>query len=295
MEIFQAIFLGIVQGFTEFLPISSSGHLILVPWFFGWEDSGLAFDVALHFGTLIAVVAYFWKDLIVIVRNGFSGIRSKKSTFTKASSSAEANEDKSVDRQALNSKPMTNKNVEYPKNLLWLLAIATVPGVFAGYFFESQAETILRSPLVIVFSLSIGGLLLYWADRRLRNVKPLKNITIKNTIFIGCAQALAIIPGVSRSGITMTAGLFSNLNRVAVAKFSFLMSIPVIFGAFVYKFNDFAGEGIGIVEIAGIIAAAVSGYLAIAGLIKFVEKTSYKIFFWYRLGLALLILLVWFL
>lgn len=272
MEIFQAIILGLVQGFTEFLPISSSGHLVLIPWFFGWEDPGLAFDVALHFGTLVAVIAYFWKDLIVIIKNGLT--RNGKIKETK-----------------LDNK----KDEEYPKNLLWLLAIATIPGVLAGYFFESQAETVLRSPLVIVFSLSIGGFFLYWADRKLKNVKPLKKITIKNTIFIGCAQALAIIPGVSRSGITMTAGLFSNLNRVAVAKFSFLMSIPVIFGAFVYKFNDFAGEGIGIVEIAGIIAATVSGYLAIAGLIKFVERTSYKIFFWYRLGLAGLILLVWFL
>lgn len=272
MDVFQAIILGIVQGLTEFLPISSSGHLVLIPWFFGWEDPGLAFDVALHFGTLIAVVAYFWKDLIVIIKNGFR-------------------KDNEIKEDNLNDK----ENTEYPKNLLWFLAIATIPGVLAGYFFESQAETVFRSPLVIVFSLSIGGFLLYWADRRLKNSKPLRKITIKNIIFIGLAQALAIIPGVSRSGITMTAGLFSNFNRIAVAKFSFLMSIPVIFGAFIYKFSDFVEAGIGVKEIVGIIVAATSGYLAIAGLIKFIEKTSYKIFFWYRLGLAGLILLVWFL
>lgn len=257
MSITQAIVLGLIQGLTEFLPISSSGHLVLAPWFFNWTDPGLAFDVALHLGTLLAVIIYFFKDFIEILKEPFQ-------------------------------KQKTDK---IP--LLYLLIIATIPGSLTGYFLEEQAETIFRNPLIVATTLIIGGALLYLADYLTKKTKSLKKITTKNAIIIGLAQALAIVPGVSRSGATITAGLFLKFDRISAARFSFLLSAPIIFGATVAKFKDFWAAGIGTAEIVGIFCAALSGYVAIAGLIKFVQKVSYKIFFWYRLALAILIVIFW--
>ncbi len=262
MEIFQATILGIVQGLTEFFPISSSAHLVLVPHFFGWEDPGLTFDVALHFGTLVAVVAYFRRDLIAILK--------------------------------LKIKNQNGKEPKrYPDNMLNLLIIATIPGALAGYYFNDQAETIFRHPLLIAGTLSLFGFLLFLADKKSKKSRSSNEINRIDAMIIGLVQAAAILPGVSRSGMTITAGLFRGLDRKSAARFSFLLSVPIIFGATLFSAKDFFGMDVGIAEIAGIIAAALSGYLAIAGLIKFIEKTSYKIFFWYRLALALLIAGIW--
>ncbi len=263
MDLLQTIVLGAVQGLGEFLPISSSAHLILAPWFFGWHDQGLAFDVALHFGTLVAVLLYFGKDWIEIVASGFG--------WTVNNSSG----------------------TRYPKNTLWILVLATIPGAAAGYLLEDQAETVFRNPLLIVVTLSVVGFILYWADRRLQNGKSLEDLSWGEGAIIGLAQALAIIPGVSRSGATISSALLLGIDRVSAARFSFLLSTPIIFGATVLKLKSFLSAGVGYTEIIGIFTAAFTGYCAIASLIKFVSTVSYRVFFWYRIGLALVILIAW--
>lgn len=266
MDLMQAIVLGILQGIGEFLPISSSAHLILAPWLFKWQDPGLTFDVALHFGTLIAIVLYFGKDWVEILGSAF-GIE----TFSRRG-------------------PRT----PYPPGLLWLLVVATIPGAVAGFFLEHQAETVFRNPLLIAITLAVVGFLLYWADKRLSARKNLRKISFGDAVLIGVAQAFAIIPGVSRSGSTITAALFLGLDRVSAARFSFLMCTPIIFGACVLKAKVFFASAIGAPEIVGILIAAVTGYLAIAGLIRFVQEVSYKVFFWYRLALAIVVAAVWY-
>jgi len=263
MDWFQAIVLGTIQGLGEFLPISSSAHLILAPWLFGWDDPGLTFDVALHFGTLIAVFLYFGKDWIKILKAGLG------------------RPDKSF------------SGTYYPGNFLWLLVLATIPGALVGYLLEHQAETVFRNPLLIAITLSVVGFILFWADKRLRSRKNLQEISWGDAVIIGSAQALAIVPGVSRAGSTITTALFLGIDRVSAARFSFLLSTPIIFGATVLKLRSFLAAGVGLPEVVGIVTAALTGYLAIASLIKFVATVSYKIFFWYRLALAVMIVAVW--
>lgn len=264
MDIFQSIILGIVQGLGEFLPISSTAHLVLVPYFTGWKDPGLAFDIALHLGTLIALVIFFGKDWIVIIKLALSG-----------------------------SKVIKYETDSYLNNkkILWLIVIATIPGVIFGFLFEDKAETVFRNPLLIALALSFFGLILFLSDKYLKHKKNISSIGIWDSIVIGFSQAAAIIPGVSRSGATITAGLFRGLNRVDAARFSFLLSTPIIFGAAFLKLPELFSEGFDLGIIFGVFFSALSGYLAIKYLLKFVEKYSYAAFFWYRLGLAALIVL----
>jgi len=264
IEIIQSIFLGIAQGLGEFLPISSTAHLALLPYLVNFDDPGLAFDVALHLGTLIAVLGFFWKDWIEIFKLMFKN-------------------------SSLKSKVESQK---YGNNLLYFLIIATIPGVLAGFFLESQAETIFRSPLLIAGALFIFGLILYLADKYFSVKKDLTKISLLDSIVIGVAQAIAIIPGVSRSGVTMTAGRFLGLDRRSAARFSFLLSTPIIFGAAILKVNYFWENITDVNMILGIIFAAVSGWLAIKYLLQFLEKYSFAVFFWYRLVLAVVIVLV---
>lgn len=264
MSLLEAIVLGTIQGLGEFLPISSSAHLILAPWFFGWSDPGLAFDVALHFGTLVAVLIYFGKDWVAILMTALQ--RTDRGLF----------------------------GTHYPPNFLWLLVAATIPGALVGYLLEHQAETVFRNPVLIAATLSIVGYLLYWADKRLRSRKTLQAISWADAMIIGTAQALAIVPGISRAGSTITTALLLGIDRVSAARFSFLLSTPIIFGATVLKLKSFFEAGVGPMEITGILTAAITGYLAIASLIKFVATVSYKVFFWYRLALALVIVVVWY-
>ncbi len=259
MDIIQSIFLGIVQGLGEFFPISSTAHLAIVPYLWDFKDPGLAFNVALHLGTLIAVVAFFWRDWVEIILN----IKNK------------------------------NEKSLYQKNILWLLIIATIPGVLAGYFLESKAETIFRSPLLIAGMLFVFGLILYLADKYFSTKKDLTKISLVDSIIIGVAQAIAIIPGVSRSGATMTAGRFLGLDRKSAARFSFLLSTPIIFGAAILKIEYLLVNITDINLILGIIFAALSGWLAIKYILKFLEKYSFAVFFWYRLALAALIVIVY--
>jgi len=267
MEALQAIILGLVQGLGEFLPISSTAHLILVPYFFGWPDPGLAFDVALHLGTLIAVVGFFWKDWITIFKLAL------KSKYQVSS----IKNQESDEMQTYNSK------------ILWLLILATIPGVLAGYFLETKVETVLRDPLIIAVTLFLLGLILYVADKYLQHQKNLSQVNWKGALIIGLSQAIAIIPGVSRSGATITAGLFLGLSRQSAARFSFLLSTPIILGATIFKMPELFQSGINWPIILGVLVSALAGYLAIKYLLLFIEKIGYGIFFWYRTLLALLI------
>jgi len=262
MEIHQAVILAIVQGLTEFLPISSSAHLALAPWILGWKDQGLTFDIAMHFGTLAAVVAYFFRDWMQILAQG-AGLRWGSD-------------------EALSRNP----------RLLWLLAAATVPvGVF-GYAFKGQAEQDWRNPLVIATMLVSVGLLMWWAERAGRKVKDIGQVSAGDAMAIGLAQALAIVPGTSRSGITITAGLFRGLEREAAARFSFLLSTPAIGAAALKAFWDLhrSGERVewGLFAL-GMSVSAVTGCLVIAFLLRFLRRHSLRFFVYYRIVFGIMV------
>jgi len=271
VPIIQAIVLGITQGLSEFLPISSSGHLILVRWLFGWdelqpESVAKAFDVALHLGTLIAVVAYFWRDLIVYVREGVLLV---------------------VKRQ----RPSTAEG-----RLAWLLVLSAVPAGIVGALFESVIDEHLGTPFVIAISLIVFGLVLGWADR-LPGERPAEGYRTADALAVGAAQVLALSPGTSRSGVTMTAARMKGFTRDAAARLSFLMSIPVIAGAVVFKLGSLVADGVpdglGVPMAVGIVTAGLSGWLAVWGTIRLVRTRSFMPFVVYRcvLGVAVLVLL----
>ncbi len=257
MTVFQALVMGVIQGLGEFLPISSSAHLVLAPWAFGWEDPGLSFDVALHMGTLFAVAAFFWRDWAEL----FSEAIIKRSGSQKAS-------------------------------MFWYLMVATIPGGLAGYLLEEQAETIFRNPLVIAVMLISMGIILYLVDRYALKRKDMHKIAFSDSLLIGLSQAFAIIPGVSRSGVTMTAGRALGMTRETAARFSFLLSTPIILGAGVMKVGDIAPGDINLAFITGIVSAAVVGFLSIGFLLKYLTERSFALFVWYRLFLGLAIIML---
>jgi undecaprenyl-diphosphatase len=266
MEIFAAALLGIVQGLTEFLPISSSAHLILVPWFLGWKPEGLAFDVSLHVGTAIAVIAFFWKDWIRLACELILGIKEGK----------------------LLGNP--------DRRLAWFLVVGTIPALVAGLAFEGFVEQQLRSPLIIVFTLAILAAFLFWAERRSRQDRTIENYTWADSISIGFSQALALIPGVSRSGITMTVGMLRNSTRTSAARFSFLLSTPVIAGAGILELLRLVkaalhpSQGMELVHwnalAVGFVCAAVSGFLCIRFFLRYLQTRSFMPFVVYRFLLA---------
>ncbi len=258
MTLIQAAILGLVQGLGEFLPISSSAHLVLVPWLFGWTDPGLTFDIALHIGTLVAVVLYFWRDWWQLIIKGFTDIRSVEG------------------------------------RLFWYLAAASVPGAIAGFLLEKRAETIFRSPVLIAVMLIVMGILLYWADRRSAKKIEMKDITFGTSILIGISQALAIIPGVSRSGITMTTGLMTGLTRVGAARFSFLLSTPIIFGAAVVKLPHIVSNpSVITVDFAiGMLVSCITGIAGIGFLLRYVQTRDFLPFVLYRFVIGALVIVI---
>lgn len=272
MQLWHAIILGIVQGLGEFLPISSSAHLVIVPWLLRFEDPGLAFDVALHFGTLLALIAYFYKDWIAIFKSALS-----EGTLRGASLGA----------QYSTSPPFS------APYLLWKLALASVPGAAIGYILEKQADTLFRSPLLIAGTMAAMGLLLWVVDQTSSKIKSMAHIGFTESIFIGLSQALAIIPGVSRSGITITAGLALGLNRNAAARFSFLMATPITFGACLVKAKAFRHSGLNLELLAGIGVSAFFGFLSIKYMLSYLQHYSYKVFVGYRLAFSALVLVVY--
>ncbi len=264
MSILHALVLGIVQGLGEFLPISSTAHLVITPWLFKWNDPGLGFDLALHMGTLAALLFYFWQDILLIIRGFF---------------------------HSLSPASRDLQNNIYQK-LSWLIIIASIPGAVIGYLLESKAESSLRSPLLIAITLASFGLVFWLVDYLGKKAKNLDRITKLDALLIGLGQAVAIIPGVSRSGATMATGLALGFKREDAARFSFLMSAPIIFGAGLVAFENF-GKGVTLVELAvGFITSAIVGFLSIKFLLQYLAKHDYKIFVWYRLALAALILVV---
>ena len=269
MPIYQAIILGIVQGLSEFLPISSSGHLLLVPWFAGWEELDpsikKSFDVALHLGTLVAVVGYFWRDVSTYVVEGTKLVVARK------------------------VPPTTDGK------LAWLFVLATLPAAAVGALFEDQIDTRLGTPTIIGISLIGFGVLLAIADRSLGR-RRVEDFRAKDALLVGAAQALALNPGTSRSGITMTAGRFLGFDREAAVRISFVMSIPVIFGAVVFKFAGLLSDGIpaGLLVplIVGIITSGLSGWLAVWGTLRIVRTRSFMPFVIYRIVLGVIVLVV---
>lgn len=266
MNIFHSFILGLVQGLGEFLPISSSAHLIITPWLFKWEDPGLGFDVALHWGTLLAVLVYFKTDVRDLIR-GFW--------------------------HSLFKATRDLQNNIYQK-LSWLLIIASVPGAIIGKLLEKQAEHAFRNPMIIAVTISSFGILLLLADWFGKKIKNLDRIKKSDALIIGIAQALSIIPGVSRSGSTIATGLALGFKREDAARFSFLMSIPITFGAGLVGLKDgFGGASMANLGV-GFFTAAVVGFLAIKYMLRYIVKHDYKIFTWYRLAFAALILVVYF-
>ena len=258
MDLVHAIVLGIVQGFSEVLPISSSAHLILIPMFLKWPESGLTFDVALHLGTFIAMAAYFRRDIVEMVVSFFAALSTR-----------------SLDTPA--------------KRLPFMIIAATVPAAIVGKLFEHNIEEIFRSnPLLIASFMIVFGIILGIVDRMGHKRLLLDETTPKSAMIVGVMQCLALIPGVSRSGITITAGLMLGFTREAAARFSFLMSLPIVAGAALLKTLHLCKHGIpageGAPMLAGIIASAVIGYISVAFLLRFVQKNSIAPFVWYRIA-----------
>ena len=267
----QALIMGIVQGLTEFLPVSSSGHLIVVPFLFGWHDTfinSLAFSVMLHIGTLAALLAYFRADWLRIVPAGIAAMR----------------------HRSFGGDP--------DRRLAWLLLASTVPATVAGLLLGDLIENNLRQIGLVVVTLVVGGGILWLADRVGARTKGVHDVTLPVAVAIGAAQALALIPGISRSGISISAARFAGLDRAAAARFSFLMATPVTAGAALFEIRRLLnGEAAVVVSFGplaiGMIAAFVSGALAISVLLRYLRSSSLEIFVWYRLILAAAILVVW--
>jgi undecaprenyl-diphosphatase len=264
MPLHQAVILAIVQAFTEFLPISSSAHLALAPWLLGWKDQGLTFDIALHFGTTLAVIIYFFRDWLQIAAQAF-GIRYRP-----------------------------DNELAMNPGLLWLLAAASLPiGIF-GLLFEDYAETTWRNPFLIATMLVLLGLLLAYAERISRRTRGIDSIGFKDAMIIGVAQALAIVPGTSLSGITITAGLFRHINRHSAARFSFLLSTPAIVAASAKASYDLYKHG-GIPPesrtafLAGVLVSAVAGCFVIAVFLRFLREHTLRGFAVYRVVFGIIV------
>ncbi|MBI2955677.1 MAG: undecaprenyl-diphosphate phosphatase [Acidobacteria bacterium] len=292
MTLWQAIVLAVVQGVTEFLPISSTAHLVLVPWLLGWQDPGLTFDVALHAGTLVAVLLYFAREWTALLTGAFrAGMHRLWAIKAENPFAGELN---------LPRPSPLPRSVELNANMLLVIAAATLPGALAGYFLESYAETGFRRPALVAAALIAVALLMWVADRRRTLVRRVDSIGLADGVIIGLAQAVAIIPGTSRAGITIAAGMFRNLTREAAARFSFLLAAPIIAGATAKEGLDLLRDGLPAGTSAadfavGFVVSAAVGYAAIAFLLRYLEVRTLKIFVAYRLAWGVIILAVEFL
>lgn len=260
MSVFRAVILGIIQGIAEFLPISSSAHLILLPYLFGWEESGLAFDVALHFGTMMAVLVVFFKDWWDLFIGAIKDIKTKKKTTEG--------------------------------KMFWYLVIATIPAAGAGLLLDDIIENVIRNKIwIIALALAIMGMLIFlgdkWAQKHYKKEIEFEDISLKQAFLVGVSQAFAVIPGFSRSGTTILAGRLMGISKQAITKFTFLLSVPVICGATILKVGDlsFTKE-----VIIGIISSFAMGIIAIKFLLNYIKKHDFSVFAFYRVILAIIIL-----
>lgn len=263
LEIIQSIFIGGVQGITEFLPISSSAHLVLVPYIFNWQYVGLDFDIALHFGTVLAIIVYFFKDWIMIFKQAF-----------------------------LKGK---NEELDLPASLLWQIAVASIPAAIVGYFLRDLIESHFHFPLLIATNMAIFGLIFGLVDRFSKNDTTISKVTYPKSFIVGIAQSLALIPGISRSGITIVAAKALGLKRDSAARFSFLLGMPAMIGAFVYEFKPSELITTSISFYVGVLASFVVGYFAISFLLNYLKKRTFAIFVWYRLIFAAIVFAVYYL
>jgi undecaprenyl-diphosphatase len=282
VSVWQAIVLGIVQGLTEFLPVSSSAHLLIVPWLLGWESPGLAFDAALHLGTLAAVIVYFWRDLLSMVRALPHALRRPGAVL------------------------LSREPDDVPARLALLIALGTIPGLVVGVVGEGAIDALYHpvgvAPDRVIVAVAVAlialALLLLWADRSARHARQMENLTVRDAAIIGLAQALALIPGVSRSGATITAGLFRGLTRADAARFSFLLGSPIIAAAGAKGLYETLSSGLAAGQLGvfaiGLAVSALAGFAAIWGLLRYLQRASMTAFIVYRivLGLALLGLVV---
>ena len=282
MEWWQAIVLGVVQGLTEFLPISSSGHLIIFPWLFDWETPGLTFDASLHLGTLAAVIVYFWKDIAAMIRAIPVALRNPIGILKGEGDGPQHAE----------------------ARLGLLIVVATIPGLIAGVLFESRIEELFHTDensdiaiATIATMLIVVGIVMWLAEQAGRRDHSIPGMRWLDALIIGSAQALALIPGTSRSGATITAGLFRGLKRADAARFSFLAGMPLILGAGTLSVIEVMREGadaseLGLYALGGI-SAAIVGFLTIWGLLQFLQRRSTLVFTIYRVlfGIFLFIML----
>lgn len=256
MEIYQAIVLGIVQGLTELLPISSSAHLKLIPWMLKWGEMPESFDIALHLGTLLAITLFFFKDWIALIKGGYNQvIKKEKSTEGK---------------------------------MFWYIVAATIPGGAIGFVLDHFiGDGLAKMPLLIAIALILMGIILYIVDKKAPSNTSYENMTFKQTFLIGLSQALAFIPGVSRSGVTMTAGRIMGVDRESTAKYSFMLSAPIVLGATLYKFKDFVFN---ISFVVGVLASFLVGIAVIKFLLQYLKKGSFKVFAIYRVVVGVAII-----
>jgi undecaprenyl-diphosphatase len=281
LPIYQVVILAIVQGLAEFIPVSSSGHLIIVRRLLGWNELSpaheLTFDVALHFGTLLSVLFYFRRTWFQIIRAALGG---KVVRFSEA-----GGEDQNL----------TADEQREERLLLWFLAIATIPGAIAGKLLEHSAEDYFREHIFLIAgALIVVALLMWWGEKVSQFNKPLTRISLSDALIVGCAQATALIPGVSRSGSTITAGLFRNMTREAAVRFSFLLSTPLIAGAALLKAHELKKEGLPagmhMPFLVGVLVSALVGYAAIAWLIRYLQSNSLKVFIVYRIVVGVIVI-----
>lgn len=283
MSVLEAIVLGLVQGLTEFLPISSSGHLILTPWLFGWDEPGLSFDAALHLGSLSAVFAYFWRDLWNMVLAVPDALRKNVALLR-------------VSHEGLSERDTSAR-------LAWLLVLGSIPGGIVGLLLQSRIDDFFhshehqeRSILLIAIMLMVFAFVLFVVDKRATHRRSLSQLGTKDAIVVGVAQAIALFPGVSRSGITLTAGLFRGIARADAARFSFLLGAPLVTLAGAKGLYDLITDGAGGIGngplIAGMLASALSGFAAIWVLLRFLQRSNTTVFVIYRIAAGIGILLV---
>lgn len=287
MPIYQAVILAIIQGLAEFIPVSSSGHLIIARRLLGWNElspaTELTFDVALHFGTLLSILVYFRRTWFQIIRAALGG---KVVRFSETSNA---------------DQNLTAEEQRDERLLLWFLAIATIPGAIAGKLLESSAEDYFREHIFLIAgALILVALLMWWGEKAGQLSKPLTRVSFSDALIVGCAQATALVPGVSRSGSTITAGLFRNLTREAAVRFSFLLSTPIIAGAALLKAHELKKQGLPAAMhlpfVVGVVVSAIVGYFAIVWLIRYLQVNTLKVFIIYRIAFGLFVIalaLIW--
>lgn len=254
MNVIQALILGIVQGLTELLPISSSAHLAIIPWIFNWNIPD-SFDVALHFGTLLAIGIFFFKDWIELIKGGY--------------------------------KKLVKKENSTEGRMFWYIVLATIPGGLIGFLLDHFVGDKLTTPLIIAISLIVMGIILYFVDKNAKSTTDYEHMTLKQTFLIGLAQSLAFVPGVSRSGVTMTTARLLKVDRESAAKYSFMLSAPIVLAATIFKIKDFVFN---VPFFVGVISSFIVGILVIKFLLKYLQKGSFKGFAIYRVIAGLVII-----